>query len=43
MDKMLNDMTEVLVDDSTVGVPAMELSELQLLLVGGGIGDIIVA
>ena len=43
MDKMLNEVSEVLVGDSEAAALVTELSELQLLLVGGGIGDIIVA
>ena len=43
MDKMLNEVSEFLMGDATSPAPVSELTELQLLLVGGGIGDIIVA
>ena len=43
MDKMLNEVSEVLMGESAAGALVTELSDLQLLLVGGGIGDIIVA
>ena len=43
MDQMSANVSAVVVDDATSGVLVVELSDLQLLLVGGGIGDIIVA